>query len=37
MTESGNMMDNRRWRAAVVTLSDKGAAGEREEKSGPLI
>lgn len=37
MTESGNMMDNRRWRAAVVTLSDKGAAGEREDKSGPLI
>ena len=36
MTESGNMMDNRRWRAAVVTLSDKGAAGEREDKSGPL-
>ena len=26
-----------RWKAAVVTLSDKGYAGEREDKSGPLI
>lgn len=26
-----------RFRTAVVTLSDKGAAGEREDKSGPLI
>ena len=26
-----------RFRVAVVTLSDKGAAGEREDKSGPLI
>ena len=25
-----------RWKAAVVTLSDKGYAGEREDKSGPL-
>ena len=25
------------WRAAVITLSDKGAAGEREDKSGPAI
>lgn len=25
------------WRAAVVTLSDKGYAGEREDRSGPLI
>ena len=24
-------------RAAVITLSDKGARGEREDKSGPLI
>lgn len=24
------------FRAAVITLSDKGAAGEREDKSGPL-
>jgi LytS/YehU family sensor histidine kinase len=23
-----------RWKAAVVTLSDKGYAGEREDKSG---
>ena len=27
----------RPFTAAVVTLSDKGAAGEREDKSGPLI
>ena len=26
-----------RWKAAVVTLSDKGYAGEREDKSGPLV
>lgn len=25
------------WQAAVITLSDKGARGEREDKSGPLI
>lgn len=25
------------WQAAVITLSDKGAAGEREDKSGPAI
>lgn len=25
------------WQAAVITLSDKGAAGEREDKSGPVI
>lgn len=25
------------YTAAVITLSDKGAAGEREDKSGPLI
>lgn len=30
-------MEEKRWRAAVVTLSDKGYAGEREDKSGPLI
>jgi len=24
------------FRAAVITLSDKGAAGEREDKSDPL-
>lgn len=28
---------NRPFSAAVVTLSDKGARGEREDKSGPLI
>lgn len=31
------MMEGYRWKAAVVTLSDKGYAGEREDKSGPLI
>lgn len=25
------------WQAAVITLSDKGARGEREDKSGPAI
>ena len=30
-------MEQKRWRAAVVTLSDKGYTGEREDKSGPLI
>ena len=28
---------NRPYTAAVITLSDKGAKGEREDKSGPLI
>ncbi len=28
---------NRPFSAAVITLSDKGAAGEREDKSGPTI
>ena len=27
----------RPWQAAVITLSDKGARGEREDKSGPAI
>lgn len=27
----------RRWQAAVITLSDKGYKGEREDISGPLI
>lgn len=30
-------MENRKWKAAVVTLSDKGYAGAREDKSGPLV
>lgn len=30
-------MEGYRWKAAVVTLSDKGYAGEREDKSGLLI
>lgn len=31
------MEEKRQRTAAVVTLSDKGAAGQREDKSGPLI
>lgn len=27
----------RPWQAAVITLSDKGARGEREDKSGPAV
>ena len=30
-------MPDNRWNAAVVTLSDKGFAGERRDESGPLI
>jgi molybdenum cofactor synthesis domain-containing protein len=30
-------VENRAWRAAVITLSDKGYRGERENKSGPVI
>lgn len=30
-------MEDYRWKAAVVTLSDRGSAGEREDKSGPII
>ena len=30
-------MEQSGWKAAVVTLSDKGYAGEREDKSGPLL
>lgn len=29
--------EHSRFKTAVLTLSDKGAAGEREDKSGPLI
>lgn len=29
--------NDRPWRAAVITLSDKGVRGEREDKSGPMI
>jgi len=28
---------DRPWQAAVITLSDKGSTGEREDKSGPMI
>lgn len=31
------MMEDRQWRTAVVTLSDRGAKGERKDLSGPLI
>lgn len=27
----------RKWKTAIVTLSDKGYGGKREDKSGPLI
>lgn len=30
-------MEPRKWKTAVVTLSDKGAKGERKDESGPLI
>lgn len=30
-------MQEYRWKAAVVTLSDKGYAGKREDRSGPLV
>ena len=30
-------MSEYRWKAAVVTLSDSGYRGEREDKSGPLL
>ena len=29
--------EKRKYQAAIITLSDKGSAGEREDKSGPLI
>ena len=32
-----NRTEQRPWQAAVITLSDKGAAGLREDKSGPAI
>lgn len=30
-------MEDYKWKTAVITLSDKGYRGEREDKSGPLI
>lgn len=30
-------MKDKHFTAAVITLSDKGAAGEREDQSGPLL
>lgn len=35
--ESAVVIEDRPFTAAVITMSDKGAAGEREDKSGPLI
>lgn len=38
--EKSAMKENKmeeKYRIAIVTLSDKGAAGQREDKSGPLI
>lgn len=32
-----NIIMKRNWKTAIVTLSDKGYAGEREDLSGPLI
>ncbi len=37
MSESNGFAEARKWKVAVLTISDKGAAGEREDKSGPLI
>lgn len=36
-TKSKVEKKEQRWKAAVVTLSDKGYAGDREDKSGPLL
>ena len=33
----GIIIMKKRWKTAIVTLSDKGYAKEREDKSGPLI
>lgn len=30
-------MEDYKWKTVVITLSDKGYRGEREDKSGPLI
>lgn len=30
-------MEKRLWKTAIITMSDKGFRGEREDKSGPLI
>lgn len=30
-------MEGYKWNAAVITLSDKGYAGERKDESGPLL
>lgn len=36
MSEQPNLRENR-FRAVVVTVSDKGTAGEREDRSGPAV
>ena len=37
MADTNHPAERIRFTAAVVTLSDKGSRGEREDKSGPLI
>jgi molybdenum cofactor synthesis domain-containing protein len=32
-----NIIMNKKWNVAIVTLSDKGYAGERQDKSGAVI
>ncbi len=32
-----NTLDKEKFRVAILTLSDQGAAGKREDKSGPAI
>lgn len=32
-----SLIMERKWKTAIVTLSDKGYSGEREDHSGPLI
>ena len=36
-SEKKNYISNQTYRTAVMTLSDKGANGERKDESGPLI
>ena len=36
-SEKKNYISNQTYRTAVMTLSDKGAKGERKDESGPLI
>lgn len=34
---SGMQMENRKFQAAIITISDKGAVGQRVDTSGPAI